>query len=248
MQDTVVGRVSERPLSEVERVADTFVAPSKTFTDIVRSTRWWLPFVLLVLVTLGTTVVVDRQVGFERVADVQLHQSAKQAEKFDSLTPEQKASQLYAMGRAYKYSSYASFLFILVFVALAALLYWASFNFGLGANTTYGQMFAVIMYASLPKLFTGLLTMVTLLFGGGADSYDMKNPVGTNPAYFLPDSPSWLKAGLGFFDVIGLWQLVLLILGTAIVARVSRGKATAVVVGWWAVGLIASVGFAAATS
>ncbi len=50
-------------LSEVERVVDTFVAPSKTFTDILRSTSWWLPFLLLVVVSFGTTVVVEKQVG-----------------------------------------------------------------------------------------------------------------------------------------------------------------------------------------
>ena len=30
-------------LSQVERVVDTFIAPSKTITDILRSTSWWLP-------------------------------------------------------------------------------------------------------------------------------------------------------------------------------------------------------------
>ena len=29
-------------LSEVERVIDTFVAPSKTFTDIRRNASWWM--------------------------------------------------------------------------------------------------------------------------------------------------------------------------------------------------------------
>ena len=33
-------------LSQVERVVDTFVAPSKTFADILRSTSWWLPFLI----------------------------------------------------------------------------------------------------------------------------------------------------------------------------------------------------------
>ena len=37
------------PLSQAERVVDTFVAPRKTFTDIRRSASWWLPFVLMVL-------------------------------------------------------------------------------------------------------------------------------------------------------------------------------------------------------
>ncbi|HTD96016.1 MAG TPA: Yip1 family protein [Edaphobacter sp.] len=235
-------------LSQVERVVDTFVAPSKTFKDILRSTSWWLPFVLLVIVTLGTTVVVDKQVGFERVAENQIHQNPKQEEKMAGLTPEQRAGQMQKMGVGYRYTSYGSFVFILVFVAIAAAIYWASFNFGLGAQTTFGQMFAVFMYASLPRLLMGLLTIVTLLFGGSAESYDMRNPVGTNLAYFLPDSSPAVKAFLSFFDVFGLWVLVLLVIGTSIVAKVSKGKAAAVVVGWWVLGLLISVGIAVATS
>jgi len=72
--------------------------------------------------------------------------------------------------------------------------------------------------------------------------------VGTNPAYYLPDSAPWLKAALSFFDVIGIWNLILLVIGTSIVAKVSRGKAAAIVVGWWVLLLILSVVTAAATS
>src|SRR6202020_1654277 len=115
-----------------------------------------------------------------------------------------------------RYVSYCSFLLILVFVAIFALIYWASFNFGLGAKTTFGQMFAVCMYDSLPKLLIGLLAILTLMFGNSADSYNLRNPVGTNPAYFMPDAGPVLKAALAFFDVIGIWQLVLLIIGMAI--------------------------------
>jgi hypothetical protein len=64
----------------------------------------------------------------------------------------------------------------------------------------------------------------------------------------MPDASPVLKAALGFFDVIGLWVLVLLIIGTSIVAKVSRGKAAAVVVGWWVLGMLISVGIAAMTS
>jgi hypothetical protein len=246
MSDAVVEQGAG--LSEVERVVDVFVAPSKTFTDILRKATWWLPFVLMVLVTLGTAVVVDKQVGFERVAENQVHQNAKQEESLNSLTPEQRAQRVHGMGIGYRYSSYAGFVFVLIFVAIGALLYWASFNFGLGAQTTYGQMFAVWMYAGMPRILTGLLTILTLMFGGNADAYDMRNPVGTNLAYYMPDAAPWLKAFLSFFDVIGLWCLVLLIIGTAIVAKVPRGKAAMVVVGWWVFGLLVSVGIAVATS
>jgi hypothetical protein len=250
MSDVVAveGQSAGPGLSQMERVVDTFIAPSKTFRDILRNTSWWLPFLLLVLVTLGTTYTVEKQVGWQRVSENQIHESPKQEEALASLTPEQRASRMQVSATVTRYISYGSFVFILVFVALFALIYWASFNFGLGAKTTFGQMFAVCMYASLPRLLTGLLAILTLMFGNSADSYNLRNPVGTNPAYFMPDSGPVLKAALAFFDVIGIWQLVLLIIGMAIVAKVSTGKAAAVVVGWWVLGLLLSLGIAALTS
>ena len=250
MSDGVVvqGQSAEPGLSEVERVVDVFVAPSKTFKDILRSARWWLPFVLMLLVTEGTAFVVDKHVGFSRVAEVQIQQSPKRSEQFNNLTPEQKTAQLRGMENVYRYSTYGGFVFVLIFVAIASLLYWMSFNFGFGAQTTFGQMFAVWMYASLPRLIAGLLAMVLLLAGVNTDSYNMQNPVGTNLAYYVPDVAPWLRTVLSFFDVIGLWVLVLLVIGTAIVAKVPTRKAAMVVIGWWLVGLILATGIAAATS
>lgn len=245
--ETVAGS-QDAGLSEVERVVDVFVAPSKTFTDILRNASWWLPFILMLLITVGATFTVEKQVGFARVAENQIHQNPKQEDRFNNLTPEQRAAQLRGMEKGYRFTSYGSFVFILIFVAIGALLYWASFNFGLGAQTTYGQMFAVWMYASLPRLISGLLAIVLLMVGVNTDSYNMQNPVGTNLAYYMPDAAPWLRTILSFFDVIGLWVLVLLVIGTSIVAKVSRGKAAMVVVGWWLLGLVVMTGVAAITS
>jgi Yip1 domain len=248
MSDVVAvdGQHSEAGLSQVERVVDTFIAPSKTFMDILRNTSWWLPFLLAVLVTVGVTFVIDKQVGFERVVENVIHASPKQEDQLSSLTPEQRATRMKGMAVGYRYTSYASPIFILIFSTVGALVLWGSFNFGLGARTTFGQMFCLWMYCSLPRLLSGLLTIVTIYFGGNAESFDLKNPVGTNIGYYLPDAAPWLKTALGFFDVIGIWTLVLLIIGTAIIAKVSLGKAAAVIVGWWVLVLIISVATAAA--
>lgn len=248
---SVEGAVSARSvagggLSQAERVTDVFVAPSKTFVDILRSTSWWLPFVLLAITSVAAAFAVQRQVGFERVAENQVHLSPAQAEAYDALPADQKAARLQGMGKVYRYTVYGSFVLILVFVAIFALVYWASFNFGLGARTTFGQMFAVWMYASLPKLLIGLLTIVLLFAGVNTESYNLQNPVGTNLAYYMPDAAPWLRSVLSFLDVFSLWQLALLVVGTAIVAKVSRGKAATVVLGWWMLGLIVSAGLAAA--
>ena len=248
MGDTTVSTPGTAGLSEVERVVNTFVAPSKTFTDILRSASWWLPFLILLVVTFADAWVIERQVGFTRVSENQIHLSPKQEEQFNQLPEDQKAARLALSAKITRYTTYGSFVFVLIFVAIASLLYWASFNFGFGARTTFKQMFAIHMYAGLPRLLVGLLTMVTLWFGSNQESFDIRNPVGTNLGYYFPDAAPWLKVFLSFFDIIGLWTLVLLILGTSIVAKVSKGKAAAVIVGWWLVGMIVLVGITAATS
>ena len=250
MNDVVaVDTQSGQPgLSQVERVVDTFIAPSKTFTDILRSTSWWLPFLLAVIVSIGATFTIDRQVGFGRVAENMVLDSPKQEEQMQSLPEDQRAARMHSIASFTKNISYATPVIILLLSAVGALINWASFNLGLGARTTFGQMFCVWMYASLPRLLIGLLTIVTVIFGGNTESFNLKNPVGTNLAYFMPDASPWLKTALGFFDVIGIWNVILLVMGTAIVAKVSRGKAAAVVVGWWVLIFILSVGSAAMTS
>ena len=235
-------------LSQVDRVINTYVAPSKTFTDILRSTSWWLPFLLIVVVSLFSTVVIDKKVGFDTVVQNANHDSPKQEEKLAEMQPEQRATQLRIMAKAYRYSSYASVVFVLIFSAIAALVLWATFNFGLGAQTTFGQMFAVWMYAGLPKLLIWLLMIIMLLFGGNTESFNMKNPVGTNLGFYLSDSAAWVRTLFGFFDVLGIWALVLLVIGTAIVAKVTRRQAAMVVVGWWLLIIIVYVGMTAAFS
>src|SRR5258708_40239943 len=91
MGDGVAVEDGTRGLSELERVVDTFVAPTKTFQDILRSTSWWLPFVLLGASTIGTAFMVDRKVGFGQAYRNQEHASTKLQDRMASRPPEQRA-------------------------------------------------------------------------------------------------------------------------------------------------------------
>jgi hypothetical protein len=235
-------------LSQIERVVDTFISPSKTFTDLLRTTSWWLPFLLASVLSIAATLSIEKQVGWDTVVQNSMHSNPKQEAQFAEMEPKQRATQLHAIAAGYRYSSFASPLIILIFTALGALGLWASFNFGLGAQTTFGQMFALWMFASLPRLLSSVLMIVTLVFGGNAEGFDLKNPVGTNIGFYVPDAAPWLRTLLGFVDVIGLWTVALLVIGTAIVAKVKRGQAAAVIVGWWVLILIVSVVVTALTS
>jgi hypothetical protein len=242
-----VGVVVDGPrgLSQMERVVNTFVAPMATFKDILRSSSWWLPFVLLVVSSVATAFVVDRKVGFDQVFDNQMRMSQKAQDRMADLTPAQKAQAVKVQVEVTKYITYGSFAMIAIFLAIYALILWASFNVGLGASTTFGQVFAVTMYASLPYLLTVLLTILALTFGGNAEGYDYKNPVGTNLGYFLPDAAPWLRALLSSFDVVKLWSLVLQVIGMAIIAK-KKIVQSAIVVGiFWLIGVAMTVAGAA---
>ena len=235
-------------LSQLERVVDTFIAPSKTFRDILRNASWWLPFILMVVGSLASGFVVQKQVGFDRVNENQIHASPKQEDALNQLPPDQKAQRL-AMGtKITGYITYSIPVILLVSFAIYALILWGCFNFVLGANTTFPQVFAVTFYAALPYLLLNILLIATLYFGGNAEAYDYKNPVGTNAAYFMTDVAPWIKAILGEFDVIKLWTLALQVLGMAIIAKKTITQSAMVVIGLWLIRVILTVGAAAAFS
>ncbi len=232
-------------LSEVERVVDIFVAPSKTFHDILRSASWWMPFVLMILFSLVTSYVVDRQVGFEQVTKTQIHSSPKQEDALNQLPPDQQAQRISMQVKMTKIFTYGIPVFLLLGFAIYALILWASFNFVLGSSTTFWQVLAVCFYASLPYLLLNVLTISTIYFGGNPEAYDMKNPVGTNIGYYMSESAPWLKALLGRFDLVQLWIVALVTYGMSIIAKKTIAQSAMVVLGFWLLVTIVTVGAAA---
>lgn len=235
-----------RGLSQVERVVDTFVAPSKTFTDILRSASWWLPFLLMVVFSLSTTYTVDKKVGFDQVQATQIHNSPKQEEAMSQMTPEQRQQRLAIGVKITRGISYGVPFALVIGFGFYALILWACFNFLLGAQTTFWQVFATCFYAALPYLLLNVLTILTLSFGGSPETYDFKNPAGTNPAYYMAEAAPWLKALLVRIDVIQLWTLALTVFGMSIISKKTIAQAATVVGGIWLLVTVISVAAAAA--
>jgi Yip1-like protein len=247
MSDTAANTQTSTPLSEVERVVDTFVAPSKTFNDILRSSSWWLPWLLGALVPLGFSVAIQQKVGWDKTYSNILRQSSQtQQDRIAQLPPDQQARQKAIAASFTKYVVWASPVLGLLFAAIAAGVLLMTLNFGLGGRATFGQMFAVWMYATLPWLISGILGIVVLFAGLDADAFNLKNPVGTNIGYYLPtDLPQWLIAFGTSLDILTIWVLVLLTIGCAIVARTKLASTAIAVVGWWVLITLVKVGVAA---
>ena len=226
-------------LSHVERVVDAYVAPTKTFADIRRDASWWLPFLLGIVVSVVFVISVDRQIGFDQVAQANINHNAQAQERISSLTDAQREQAMHTIAVSTKVISFAYPVFTLIFALLAAAILMVSFNFGLGAQASYKQYVAVWFYAGLPLLLKYLLAAIAIFAGASAEQFDIRNPVGTNIGWYLSsDIPTWVRTLFASFDVFSLWAAILLIIGCATIARVKRSSAAFVVIGWWALAII----------
>ena len=237
------------PLSEGQRLVNTFFAPSKTFTDLRRSASWWAPFLIIAIMSLLFVYVVDQKVGFRKTVENMIQLQPKQADKIDRLPEDQRQKVMEQQVTVTKVISYAVPLIALVLYAVFAAVLLATLKFGGGAEVKYKALFALIVYTRLPQLLTTLLAMLSLLAGVSGDGFNIQNPVATNPGYFIgPDGSPVLRALLTPFDVFTIWTLVLTAIGITCISKVKRGTAFAVVFGWFAVVVLARVALAAATS
>ncbi len=233
-------------LGQIERVVDAYVAPTKTFVDIRRSASWWLPFVLGIIVSLFFVYSIDRQIGFEQVAQANINRNAQAQQAMSSLPDAQREQRLHIIAVSTRIVSYAYPAVALIFALIGAALLMVSFNFGLGARASFAQYLAVWFYAGLPFLIKYLLAAIAIFAGASAEQFDMRNPVGTNIGWYMSsDAPLWVRTMFSSVDVFTIWVVILLIIGCAAVARVKRSSAAFIIVGWWLLIILGSTVVAA---
>jgi Yip1 domain len=233
-------------LSESSRIIDTFIAPSKTFTDINRKANWWAPWILMAVLSIVFAWVLDSKIGFQRVVDNQLKGSPKQMEQLEKAPPDQREQQLKYRVIGTRYFVYATPILLLLFAVTTAAVLMGSFNFGAGAQVSFSKSMAVVMYSYLVGTVTTILAIVSIVAGTDPEGFRIENPVATNLGFFVSsaDHPA-LYVFLSSFDVVTIWMLVLIALGFTYVTKAKKGTAFAIVFGWWIVWRLALVGLAA---
>lgn len=237
----------EPPLSEGARVVNTFFAPSKTFTDINRSAMWWLPFLIMVIVSVGFVYVVDSKIGFEKVTENQMRMNPSQYDQFEQLPPDQREQRMAIGVKFSRYIAYGYSVIMLIFLSIVSLILWGTFSFGTGAQVSFSKSMAVVVYANMVGILKALLAIVAIFAGADTDHFTFQNPVATNLGFLIDPIQHKVLYTLGTsIDVINIWILVLVALGFTYVCKVKRGTSFAVVFGWWAVLTLIGVGAAAA--
>jgi hypothetical protein len=217
-------------LSEGARIVNTFIAPSKTFTDLRRSAAWWAPWLLISVFSIAFMVTVSKQIGFEQVTRNQIAHSAR-ADQFDRLPADQQARQVQFSIKIFQFFAYGSPIVILLFSLISSLILWGTFKVAFSAETTFGQAFAIGMYAGLPGVIGAILGIISLFAGVSPEGFDINNPVATNLAYYLdPETTGKFIRGMASsLDVFIIWTIVLIGIGYSCTSKVKRTTAIIVV-------------------
>jgi hypothetical protein len=233
------------PPSEGARIINTFIAPSKTFTDLRRNPSWWAPWLMISIFSVAFMLVVGRQIGFDQVSRNQIAHSAR-ADQFDKLPPDQQAQQLRISAAVTRYVGYALPAVTLLYFLVVAAVLMGTFKIA-GANVSFGTSVAIVAYASLPGILHSTLAIISMFAGVDRENFDINNPVATNPAYFMdPMGNKFLRTMASGLDVFMIWSLVLMGIGFASNSKVKRSTAIGIVLGWYLAWKLATGALAAA--
>jgi uncharacterized integral membrane protein len=248
-----LGSVRATGLSQWQRVANTFAAPSKTFEDIKRGNKsWWLPLIITVLSFAVFYGAVATKVTWKVVAQNEQRNMPEFAKRMmEQMPPEQRAKQEQRAPVTKAITTAFTPLFILLIDLIAAGVLLATINFGFGGKAKFGSLFAVTLYAGLVQWpIKWILAAITLFVGAEPEVFNIHNPAPTNIGAFFSqhETPLALYSFLTSLDGAMVWCLILTSIGVAAVAGVKRGSGYIAVFGWWVIVLLFSVGIAAAFS
>jgi hypothetical protein len=207
-----------------------------------RPTRSWLVFALLATLLIVLSVVVTAPINTQQAkADIetQLEQQAKQGQ---AITPQQREM---ALG----FATNPLFTTVLPAVGVVVMLWlgwgvWAAALYltvtVMGGRGRFGLMWQAVVWSYLPLALRSLvqtgfvLATQTAIRHAGFSGY----VTGTDTNSVL------LATFLGGVDVFVLWNLILLIVGVSVTARVSKAKSVLVPLVVWILLALGGVGLA----
>ncbi len=226
------------PKGPVQRIIGTLFSPEESFRDIVQKPDILVPLIVILLIGLLSAAVIVPKIDFESAIREQLEQNKNiSAEDMNRMLP-----MMVASGKIF---TYASPLFGLAFLAAMAGILLLAFRV-FGAEGNYKQAFSVTLYSWMPQVISTIVATVIVLMRQGITAEQMRNLVKSNLGALVdPKQQMVAFAALSSLDIFTIWTVILLIIGFAHVARVSKGRAAATVIPLWLVVVAVKVALAA---
>ena len=213
------------------RMIRTLTAPGATFASVRERMTWqdWFAPTLVVVVVGLVAAILALPAAMEAGSEMM-------QEQYGEITDEQRAAmeQMQEAAPVVTVVSVPIVSFLWLFLLGGVMLLVA--NPILGGEANYGQMLAVTAYASLVKVVQTIVTVPLMLATGTI--------VVIGPGLLLPEEMLGTFAGrvLSGLEVFMLWQVLVMAVGTGVMAGRSTRKALVPLLILWAVWIVVQAG------
>ncbi len=220
-----------REMGVFGKIIGIFTSPRETFESIDRKPSWLVPFIInLVFVVVLQYLVMDIAIK-DRVAIMRAKNVP--AEQMEVMESRMQGPMKYAGMIVGPVAT------LIVWAILAGILLFGG-NTIMGGETRYKKVFSVVAWSSLVGLVGGILKTFLILSKGTTRG------VVTSLAVLLPTPPLGHKASvlyrfLSKFDLFTIWNLILWIIGLAVIYRFTTKKSSTLVLSLWAIWIVISI-------
>jgi hypothetical protein len=231
-------------LGEGSRLIGVFFEPAKTFEDVAARPGFWVPLILVIVVSLVYIVLFGQHVGWERMIRQQTMASPQAAQ----LPPDQLEQRI-QIGA--KFAPIITYVAILVGVPLFWLI-WSAVLVGIvkgmmSAPVRLKQIFSILAYASLPGVIMALLS-IAVMFMKPPEDFNLQNPLFFNPGAMMDQATTskFVYSLASSLDLFRLWTLVLIGIGLKAAGgkQLSMGGAMTAVFLPWAIWILCAASLA----
>jgi hypothetical protein len=201
--------------------------PIETLTSIARQPDVLAPLVIFMLLSVFGGFAVAQRVDFATSMREQLEKSGR-------LPPERLDKQVKISVAMAKGFAYASPLLALIVFAIVAAIMMLAYRL-MGGEGEFKHYFSVTLYAWVPQMIKSVLTTIILFARGQTVAPEgLETVVRSSPAFLVDiHTRRVLFTLLSSLDLFTIWSAVLMIIGFALVAKMSKGKSTAIFLTVW---------------
>jgi hypothetical protein len=232
-----------QPMSEASRLVGVFVSPQSTFPDIVRRPRWWIPMILLAIMSTIVVSAYGRHVGWERT----IRQAMERNPRTEQMSAQQREQAIQVTTRVTSVAAYGAGIFGAISMMVVAAVLIFLFNILMSADLKFPSMLGIVGYSFLPTLISSALTLV-VMFMKDPEDFDIQRPLAFNIGAFLPEgTPRWAVLAGNSFDLFSFWIIALLAIGvSSSVRRITFTKALLTILFPWAIVVVLRVAYTVA--
>lgn len=231
-------------LSEAQRLTGVFHSPGSVFGDIAKNGKWWIPLLIMTVVSLGVVAAIQSRV----TVDMMIAKIMETNEQMQQLPAEQREAVIAQQTKILPLGMYGGALLggaIMLFVAAGALLF--IFNLLMDGKLCYKKALNIYSYATVPPGIVGSVVMMVVLYLKAPEEIDIQNPLAFNAGAFMPvESAAWLRSMMGSLDLFTFWTIFLLAIGFArAIPKMTTGRAFGAILIPWILWVLIKTGWAA---